>query len=88
MSGEVPRLDPMADTSTVGLPPLPPQKQFTPLLNTIVLLHVTSDKEYSSRTRAFLFSVGFIDEAAIAATLKNPERAIEEAEKKVKAKDE
>ena len=85
MSGEVPRLDPMADTSTVGLPPLPPQEQLTPLMNTIVLLHVTSDKEYSSRTRAFLFSVGFIDEAAIAATLKNPQRAIEEAEKKTNA---
>ncbi|RDX56805.1 DUF726-domain-containing protein [Lentinus brumalis] len=80
--GEAPKLDAMADTSMAGLPPLPPKEEFTPLLSTVVLLHVTSDKEYSSRTRTFLFSVGFIDEEAVAATLKNPQRAIEEAEKK------
>lgn len=75
----------MSDTSTAGLPPLPPKEQLAPLLNTIVLLHVTADKEYSSRTRTFLFSIAPVDEDVIAATLKNPKRAIEEAEKKTDA---
>lgn len=81
-SGKPPKLQPLSDTSTAGLPPLPPKEQLVPLFNAIILLHVTSDKEYSSRTRAFLFSIGPVDEEAIAATLKNPQRAIEEAEKK------
>ncbi|KAI0721123.1 hypothetical protein C8T65DRAFT_692583 [Cerioporus squamosus] len=84
-AGEAPKLDAMSDTSTAGLPPLPPKEQLTPLLNAVVLLHVTSDKEYSSRTRTFLFSIGVVDEQVVAATLKNPERAIEEAEKKTNA---
>ncbi|KAI1795907.1 hypothetical protein LXA43DRAFT_693932 [Ganoderma leucocontextum] len=80
-----PKLDPYSDTSTMGLPPLPPQEQLIPLLNTVLLLHVTSGKEYSSRTRTFLFSIAPIDEEYVAATLKNPRRAIEEAEKKTNA---
>ena len=75
----------MSDTSTADLPPLPPKEQLVPIFNTIVLLHVTSDKEYSSRTRAFLFSICPVDEETVAATLKHPERAIEEAEKKTDA---
>ncbi|KAI0748091.1 DUF726-domain-containing protein [Daedaleopsis nitida] len=83
--GNPPRLEALSDTSTAGLPPLPPKEQLAPLLNTIVLLHVTTDKEYSSRTRTFLFSIITVDEDVVAATLKNPERAIEEAEKKTDA---
>ncbi|KAH9854179.1 DUF726-domain-containing protein [Lenzites betulinus] len=83
--GEAPQFDPLSDTSTVGLPPLPPQKQLSPLLHTVLLLHVTSNKEYSSRTRAFLFLIGPIDEEVVAATLKDPRKAIEEAGKKTDA---
>ncbi|KAI8998667.1 DUF726-domain-containing protein [Trametes punicea] len=83
--GAPPSLDPLADTSTAGLPPLPPQEHLARLLHTILLLHVTSSKDYSSRTRAFLFSIGPVDEEVIAATLKNPQRAIEEAGKKTEA---
>lgn len=56
-----------------------------PLLHTVVLLQVTSSKEYSSRTRAFLFSVAPIDEGTLVETLKDPRKAIEEAEKKTNA---
>nr|VWO98628.1 Protein kinase domain-containing protein [Ganoderma boninense] len=80
-----PTLDPYSDTSTSGLPPLPPQEQLIPLLNGVLLLHVTSGKEYSSRTRTFLFSIAQIDEESVVVTLKNPGRAVEEAEKKTNA---
>ncbi|KAI0807342.1 hypothetical protein C8Q74DRAFT_1227158 [Fomes fomentarius] len=83
--GKPPKLQPLSDTSTAGLPPLPPKEQLVPLFNAIILLHVTSDKEYSSRTRAFLLYIGPVDEEAIAATLKNPQRAIGEAERKTDA---
>ncbi|KAI0637008.1 DUF726-domain-containing protein [Trametes polyzona] len=83
--GQAPEFDPLSDTSTVGLPPLPPHEQLAPLLHTILLLHVTSCKEYSSRTRAFLFLIGPLDEEVVAATLKDPRRAIEEAGKKTDA---
>lgn len=69
----------------MGLPPLPPPDHLVPLLHTVLLLHVTSNKEYSSRTRTFLFLVGPIDEEVVAATLKNPKQAIEEASKKTDA---
>jgi len=80
--GDPPTLDPYADTSTVGLPPLPSRQHINQLFNTVLFLHVTSDKVYSSRTRDFLYSMASPDEAAIAATLKDPTRAIEEAERK------
>ncbi|KAI0374855.1 DUF726-domain-containing protein [Pilatotrama ljubarskyi] len=83
--GDPPRLDPLADTSTAGLPPLPSQEHLAPLLHTVLLLHVTANKEYSSRTRTFLISIGPVDEEVVAATLKNPQRAIEEAGKKTEA---
>ncbi|KAI0831271.1 DUF726-domain-containing protein [Trametes gibbosa] len=83
--GEAPRFDPLSDTSTVGLPPLPAQEQRSPLLHTVLLLHITSNQEYSSRTRAFLFLVGPVDEEVIAATLKDPRKVIEEAGKKTDA---
>ena len=80
-----PKLDPYSNTSTTGLLPLPPQDQLIPLLNTVLLLHVTAEKEYSSRTRTFLFSIAEIDEESVVVALKNPGRAIEEAEKKANA---
>ncbi|KAI0336499.1 DUF726-domain-containing protein [Cubamyces sp. BRFM 1775] len=83
--GQPPMFDPLSDTSTAGLPALPAQEHLTRLLHTVLLLQVTSGKEYSSRTRAFLFSIGPVDEEVIAATLKNPRQAIEEAGKKTEA---
>lgn len=85
LEGTLPTLDRYSDTSTAGLPPLPDAQLLVPLLNTVVLLHVTSNKEYSSRTRVFLFALVLIDEDAVAGTLKHPERAIEEADKKTNA---
>ncbi|KAI0664843.1 DUF726-domain-containing protein [Cubamyces menziesii] len=83
--GHPPKFDPLSDTSTVGLAPLPAQEHLARLLHTVLLLHVTSGKEYSSRTRAFVFSIGLVDEEVIAATLKNPRQAIEEANRKTEA---
>ncbi|OSD01551.1 DUF726-domain-containing protein [Trametes coccinea BRFM310] len=83
--GKPPQLDPLSDTSTAGLPPLPSQEYLTRILHTILLLHVTSSKGYSSRTRAFISTIGPVDEEVIAATLKNPQKAIEEAGKKTDA---
>lgn len=82
--GHCPQLDPMTDTSTAGLPPLPPQKQLDQLLHAILFINLTSTKTYHAHTRSFLRSFGSLDEDAIAATLKNPEGAVAEAERKSK----
>jgi len=50
----------------------------------VLLLHITGQKHYSARTRAFLFSLTEPDETAVAGTLKDPSRALEEAERKTK----
>lgn len=84
-SGECPELDPYADTSTGNLPTLPSPDNISKFLNTVLFLHVTTSKQYSARTRPFLSSFGAVDEQAIVATLKNPEEAIKEAERKTKA---
>ncbi|KAH9946142.1 DUF726-domain-containing protein [Epithele typhae] len=83
--GQPPHIDELSDTSTKGLPPLPGDEHLIPLLNAVVLLQVTSGKQYSSRTRAFLLTVAPLDESAIVATLKDPKGAIEEATKKTNA---
>ncbi|KAF9526972.1 DUF726-domain-containing protein [Crepidotus variabilis] len=77
-----PKLGPFADTAMVNLEKLPPQRDMTKVLNTMLFLDVTTSKQYSSRTRAFLSSICPLDEEAISSTLKNPEQAIEEAQKK------
>ena len=51
------------------------------ILSTILFLDITISKQYSARTRAFLTTLGSLDETAISSTLKNPEHAIEEAKK-------
>ena len=81
--GSCPSLEPLSDTSLSGLPPLPHQAQVDQLLNTILFLHLTSTKAYHAHTRAFLFTFGTLDEAAIAATLKDPGRAVREAEQRI-----
>ncbi|KAI0928718.1 hypothetical protein AcW2_004640 [Taiwanofungus camphoratus] len=80
----VPTLDPLTDTSTTDLPSLPATGYVTRLSTTVLFLHVASTRAYSARTRVFLFSITSIDEGAVAATLKDPGHAIEEAQRKTK----
>jgi len=85
VGGPCPELDPLSDTSTIGLPPLPSKDRVAQLLNTVLFIHVTSCKSYHAHTRTLLFLFADLDEAAISDTLKNPDKAIEEAERKTKA---
>lgn len=81
--GSAPTLGPLADTSTANLPSLPPEAQITQILHTTLFLHITTTKSYHAHTRAFLVSLRIpVDECAIAATLKHPDRALEEAQRK------
>ncbi|KAI0341665.1 DUF726-domain-containing protein [Trametopsis cervina] len=82
--GKCPKLTPVTDTSTAGLPPLPSEKQIKQLLHTILFIHLTTSKAYHAHTRAFLSTFGPLDEDAIAATLKNPEHAVREVDRKSK----
>lgn len=84
-AGKCPELDPLSDTSIIGLPALPPNDQVTQLLNTVVFIHITSNKQYHAHTRTFLFTFTSLDEEAISSTLKNPQKAVEQAEHKTKA---
>ncbi|KAJ7581215.1 DUF726-domain-containing protein [Mycena floridula] len=81
---ECPVLDQYADTSTGHLSRLPPFETLSRLLNTILFIEISSHKQYSSRTRGFLSTFGSLDEEVIVSTLKNPDRTIQEAEKKSK----
>jgi len=78
----VPILGPLSDTSTADLHALPPRSYVLKVLTTTVFLNVTTSKAYSARTRAFLSTIDTIDEKAIAATLKDPKHALDEAERK------
>ncbi|TRM62624.1 DUF726-domain-containing protein [Schizophyllum amplum] len=77
---QCPQLDRFAETSTGRLPPLPDYRHLEKLMNTILLLLVTSYKEYSARTRTFLSEFGALNEEAIVATLKDPDRAVKKAQ--------
>ena len=72
----------LVDTSTAGLSPLPSENHVSKIANTIIFLHVTATRNYSARTRAFLSSFAHLDEEAIVDTLKDPDRAIQEAERR------
>jgi hypothetical protein len=48
------------------------------IINTLILLHITTSKRYSARSRGFLVFLGTPDETTIAATLKDPSKAIAE----------
>lgn len=80
-TGKCPTLDAYTDTSTAGLPSMSPPNQLTQVLNAVLFLHLTKHKSYPARSRAFLYSLGTLDEDAIVQTLKNPQKAISEAEK-------
>lgn len=81
-SEECPPLDPYTDTSTAKLAKLPSPEDVSQFLNMVLFLHVTTSKSYSARTRPFLSSFGDVDEQSIVATLKHPDEAIKEAERK------
>jgi len=81
---DCPKLDKYTDTSTGNLPRLPRSEDLTKILNSILFLYLTTSKQYSARTRSFLSAFGDLDEQTIASTLKNPERAIGEAQEKAK----
>jgi F0F1-type ATP synthase assembly protein I len=91
MSIERPTIDSLAETSTRDLAPLPDRSIVVRFLNTVLLLHITSSKQYSAQARAFLleFSNDDLDETAATAILKDPKHALEDAEKYAQnAKDE
>ncbi|KAL1706918.1 DUF726-domain-containing protein [Schizophyllum commune] len=77
---ESPELDRLAETSTGRLPPLPDKRYLEKIMNSILLLLVTTHKEYSARTRRFLSEFGPLNEEAIVATLKDPDTAIKKAQ--------
>jgi hypothetical protein len=68
--------------SITGLSNLPPPEDIARILNAILFLHITTSNQYSSQTRTFLASFGPIDEKTIVSTLKNPDQAIQEAQKR------
>ncbi|EKM55446.1 uncharacterized protein PHACADRAFT_143785 [Phanerochaete carnosa HHB-10118-sp] len=82
--GQCPTLDALADTSTIGLPALPDERHINQVLQTVLFLHLTAAKAYHAHTRTFISYFVHVDEDAVAATLKNPERAVKEAERKTK----
>ncbi|TDL24863.1 DUF726-domain-containing protein [Rickenella mellea] len=77
-----PQLSSTSDTSTNGLKPLPPHDRLSKVLNAVLFLQVTTSKQYSCRTRTFLAPFGDLDEAVVAATLKDPHSAVQAAEKR------
>jgi Protein of unknown function (DUF726) len=78
-----PTLQQYGDTSTTNLPELPDKDRITSIYNTILFLDITASKLYSARTRSFLFPlVDALDEEAIASTLRDPDRAVHEAQKR------
>lgn len=82
--GDCPKLEQYANMSTEKLHRLPDSEDLTSILNCILFLHLTTSQQYSARTRSFLSAFGGLDEQTIVSTLKNPERAIGEAQEKVK----
>lgn len=80
-----PTIDPLSDTSLRDLPELPLPDAVSHILNTILLLHITTTKHYSAHTRTFLLSLGAIAEDAASATLHDPDHAVADAESKARA---
>jgi len=75
---ECPSLDPLADTSVGKLSKAPDPRVLEKIMNTVLLLHITTAKQYSAYTRVFLFNLAPIDEQTVVTTLKDPERALGE----------
>lgn len=82
---QCPKIEYDIDTATSSLPPLPPKPELDKILTTIILIHISSTKGYSARTRAYLPRIGTVDERAIVHTLKNPDDVLEKAQKEANA---
>ena len=80
--GHCPELGALSDTFTSALPVSPQQEHVNQLLQTVLFLHLTTTKSYHAHTRTLLSLSGSLDEDAVAATLKDPGRAVQEAERK------
>ncbi|THU87250.1 DUF726-domain-containing protein [Dendrothele bispora CBS 962.96] len=85
---ECPILDELADTSIGDLPPLPSAHDLSRLINTILFIHITENKQYSARTRTFLSTAFLVsgvyvalNEEAVVNVLKHPDQAIEEVQR-------
>ena len=83
-AGQCPEWDPLSDSSTIGLPPLPPVASLEKTINMVLFAHITSTKRYSAHTRAFLSTFCTPDEDNIVKTLRNPDDSMRDAEKRVK----
>ncbi|KAJ3787431.1 DUF726-domain-containing protein [Lentinula aff. detonsa] len=85
---ECPELDEFADTSIGDLPPISPQR-LSSVLNAALFLSIAATKQYSARTRSFLFNNiskdSAPDEELIVTTLKRPDQALQEAQQKADA---
>ncbi|KAJ3775427.1 DUF726-domain-containing protein [Lentinula raphanica] len=85
---ESPELDEFADTSIGDLPPFSPQR-LAAVLNAALFLSIAESKQYSARTRSFLFNNipkdSIPDEELIVTTLKHPDQALQEAQGKAEA---
>ncbi|ETW86067.1 hypothetical protein HETIRDRAFT_310892, partial [Heterobasidion irregulare TC 32-1] len=81
--GNCPELDPLSDSSIGDLLRLPTSAAVSQTINIILFIHITTSKSYSPHTRSFLSQFSHLDERTIAATLKNPESALKEAEQLV-----
>ena len=78
-----PTLDSLADTTAGDLQEANAMSDTPNLLNTIAFLDITTSKQYSAYTRVFLRTLGKLDETAIVSALRNPENALEQAQKQM-----
>jgi len=85
LSEQCPRIEYDIDTATSSLQPLPPKPELDKTLTTIILIHISTAKGYSARTRAYLPRIGTVDESAIVHTLKNPDDVLEKTQKEADA---
>lgn len=83
LSEKCPTINEYADTSTVGLPAMPQGDAVNKIFTTILFLHITTTKQYSAYTRSLFMQLQpqiIANEEAIVRALKNPERAVSEAQ--------
>jgi hypothetical protein len=85
---QCPEVDEFSDTSTAGLPPMPPQDAVNKIFTTILFLHVITSKQYSAYTRTFFTQFQpqvTVDEDTIVRVLKNPDRVAAQSQSHTEA---
>jgi hypothetical protein len=82
---QCPRIEYDIDTTTSCLPALPPKPELDKILTAIILIHISTTRGYSARTRAYLPRIGAVDESLIVHTLKNPDDVLEQAQREANA---